>query len=79
MNFENVLSGVSYVKGPVFYSYIYMLSLDKFLEVESTEMGGGGALIFVVYGYRCSVGNTTEVLEMDSGSAELANVTELYT
>lgn len=42
-------------------------------------MGGGGALVFVVYGYRCSVGNITEVLEMDSGSAELANVTESYT
>lgn len=38
-------------------------------------MGGGGPLAFVVYGYRCSVGDTTEVLEMDSGSDELANVT----
>lgn len=35
--------------------------------------------MFVVYGYRCSVEDTTEVLEMDSGSDELANVTKLYT
>lgn len=42
-------------------------------------MGGGGPLVFVVYGYRCSVGDTMEVLEMGSDSDELANVTELYT
>lgn len=57
---------------------IYVLHLDKFLEVKSTEVvwsdGRGGPLAFVVYGYRCSVGDTTEVLEMDSGSDELANV-----
>lgn len=42
-------------------------------------MGGGGPLVFVVYGYRCSVGDTVEVLEKGSASDELASATELYT